>query len=145
MKMKIGFLCMMLLAGIITANAQGGGGGMQMQRRTPEESTKRVVDTLTSVMKLDQSAQTSVQTIFMDYYKAQNKMMDDMMAARASGGQVDREKMTADREKMTADRDEKLKKALGDDQFKKFKTDLEPVLIPRRGNRGGGGNGGGNN
>ena len=138
MKIKIGFFCMMLLAGVVTANAQGGGGmGGGMQRRTPEESTKRVVDTLTSVMKLDQAAQTSVQTVFMDYYKAQNKMMQDMMA---SGGQMDRDKMMADREKMVSERDEKLKKALGDDNFKKFKTDIEPAISPRRGGGGGGGN-----
>ena len=132
---------MMLLAGVITANAQGGGGmGGGRVQRSPEESTKRVVDTLTTVMKLDQAAQTSVQTIFMDYYKAQNKMMQDMMA---SGGQMDRDKMRSDREKMVGERDEKLKKALGDDQFKKFKSDIEPALMPRRGGGNGGGNGGG--
>ena len=127
---------MLLLAGALTVNAQGGGGGGMMQRRTPEESTKRVVDTLNSVMKLDQGVQTQVQTIFMDFYKAQNKMMEDMMA---SGGQMDRDKMRTDREKMVADRDEKLKKALGDDQFKKFKSDIEPAMSPRRRMGGGGG------
>ena len=40
-------------------------------------------------------------------------------------------------------RDEKLKKALGDDQFKKYKSDIEPLMM--RGRRGGGGGGGGNN
>ena len=125
---------MLLLAGALAVNAQGGGGG-GFQRRTPEESTKRVVDTLNSVMKLDQGAQTQVQTIFMDFYKAQNKMMEDMMA---SGGQMDRDKMRTDREKMVSDRDEKLKKALGDEQFKKFKSDIEPAMSPRR--RGPGGN-----
>ncbi|MBE7173755.1 MAG: hypothetical protein INR73_24495 [Williamsia sp.] len=136
MKTKIGFFSMLLLAGALTVNAQGGGGG-GFQRRTPEENTKRVVDTLNSVFKLEQGAQTQVQTIFMDFYKAQNKMMDDMMA---SGGQMDRDKMRADREKMVADRDEKLKKALSDDQFKKFKSDIEPALSPRRRMGGGGGN-----
>ena len=119
---------MLLLAGALTVHAQGGGGG-GFQRRTPEESTKRVVDTLNSVFKLDQGAQTQVQTIFMDFYKAQNKMMEDMMA---SGGQMDRDKMRTDREKMVGDRDEKLKKALGDEQFKKFKADIEPAISPRR-------------
>ena len=141
MKIKIGFLSMLLFAGVITASAQqgGGGGGGGFQQRTPEESTKRVVDTLNSVMKLDAGAQTQVQTIFMDYYKAQTKMMDDMRKARESGAQMDREKMMSDREKMTAERDEKLKKALGDDQFKKFKTDIEPAIMPRRRMGGGGG------
>lgn len=125
---------MLLIAGALTVNAQGGGGG-GFQRRTPEESTKRMVDTLNSVMKLEQGVQTQVQTIFTDFYKAQNKMMEDMMA---SGGQMDRDKMRADREKMVAERDEKLKKALSDEQFKKFKNDIEPAMTPRR--RMGGGN-----
>lgn len=144
MKIKIGLFCIMLLAGVVTANAQGGGGmggGGGMQMRTPEESTKRAVDTLTSVFKLDQAAQTGVQSAFMDYYKAQTKMMEDMRAARANGGQMDMDKMRTDREKLTSDRDEKLKKALSDDQFKKFKSDIEPAMMPRRGNRGGGGGG----
>ncbi len=133
----------MLVAGIVTANAQGGGGmGGGMQMRTPEENTKRAVDTVTSVFKLDQTAQTGVQSAFSDFYKAQGKMMDDMRAARANGGQMDMDKMRTDREKLVSDRDEKLKKAMTDDQFKKFKSDIEPALTPRRGNRGGGGGGG---
>ena len=141
MKIKIGFLCIMLAAAVFTANAQGGGGGGMggMQMRTPEENTKRAVDTLTSVFKLDQTAQTNVQAAFSEYYKTQGKMMEDMRAARANGGQMDMEKMRTDREKMSADRDEKLKKALTEDQFKKFKSDIEPAMMPRRRMGGGGG------
>ena len=117
MKMKIGLLCIMMLAGVIMANAQGGGGGM---RRTPEERSKRVVDTLTTLFKLDQDHQTQATTLFVDYYKA--------MTTLGQGASQE------DRQKLTADRDEKLKKVLGDDQFKKFKDEIEPAMRPRRQN-----------
>lgn len=131
MKIKIGLLSMALFAAVISVNAQGGGGGMM--RRSPEENTKRVVDTLNSVFKLDQDKQTQVQSVFMDFYTAGNKMRE----AAQGGAPFDRSKY----EEMTTARDEKLKKILTEDQFKKFKDDIEPAMRPRR---GGGGNGGGN-
>lgn len=126
MKIKIGLLSMLMFAGVIMANAQGGGG----QRRTPEERTKRVVDTLTTVFKLDQAAQTQVQTVFLDYNKAADKLREGMQ----QGTPPDRSQY----EKLMSERDEKLKKVLSADQFKKYKDEIEPSLRPRR--QGGGGN-----
>ncbi|MEO5996267.1 MAG: hypothetical protein ABIN89_06045 [Chitinophagaceae bacterium] len=126
MKIKFGLLCMAMFATVVIVNAQGGGG----MRRTPEERSKRVVDTITTVLKLDQAQQTSAQTAFIDYYKESDKLREAMQA----GTPLDRTQF----EKLTTDRDEKLKKVLSADQFKKFKDDLEPALRPRR--QGGGGN-----
>ena len=131
MKIKIGFLAILMLAGTMATFAQGGMGG-GMQQRTPEERSKRVVDTLTTVFKLDATAAGSVQTAFMDYYKASDKMRQDM---QAGGGAPDRSAF----EKLTTDRDEKLKKVMSADQFKKFKDEIEPAMRPRRGGQGGGG------
>lgn len=125
MKIKIGLLCFIMFAAVVMVNSQGG-----MQRRTPEERTKRVVDTITTVLKLDQAQQTAAQTAFMDYYKESDKLREAMQA----GTPPDR----AQFEKLTTDRDEKLKKTLSADQFKKFKDDIEPALRPRR--QGGGNN-----
>lgn len=138
MKIKIGILAVLMLAGTITTFAQGGGmgGGGGMQQRTPEERSKRVVDTLTTLFKLDAAAATSVQTVFVDYNKASDKMRQDM---QAGGGQFDRSAF----EKLTTDRDEKLKKVLSADQFKKYKDEIEPAMRPRRGGQGGGGGQGG--
>ena len=122
MKIKFGLLCLMMLCGVIITNAQGGGG----MRRTPEERSKRVVDTLTTLFKLDQDHQTQATTVFVDYYKS--------MTTLGQGASQE------DRQKLTGDRDEKLKKVLGDDQFKKFKDDIEPAMRPRRPGGGGGGN-----
>jgi len=123
MKIKLGLLVLVMFAGIVTASAQGGNGG---QRRTPEERTKRVVDTLTTVFKLDNTVSGQVQTAFMDYYKEQDKLRESMM----NGG--DRTAMQPAMQKLSEDRDAKLKKALSEEQFKKFKDEIEPAVMPRR-------------
>ena len=123
MNIKIGLLGIMMLSGVMMANAQGGGGGM---RRTPEERTKRIVDTLATVFKLDQDHQTQATTVFVDFYKS--------MTSMGQGASPE------DRQKLTADRDDKLRKVLGEDQFKKFKDEIEPAMRQRRPGGGGGGN-----
>ena len=47
-----------------------------------------------------------------------------------------REKM----QKLQAERDDKLKKIFTDDQYKKWKDEIEPTTRPQRGGNGGGGN-----
>ena len=126
MKTKFGFLMMLMIVCTIAVKAQGGGG---FQMPTPEERTKTTMEKLAD-LKLDKDQTAKTDSVFSNFYKAQNKMMEDM---RAAGGQPDREKMRADREKMTADRDEKLKKIWNADQFKKFKDEIEPALRPQRG------------
>ena len=117
--MKKAFLFIALVTmGAMAAQAQGGGGGFQ--RRTPEERTKRVVDTLTTVFKLDQAQQTQVQTVFLDYNKAADKLREGMQ----QGTPPDRSQF----EKIMTERDEKLKKVLTADQFKKYKDDIEPNM-----------------
>jgi protein CpxP len=122
MKVKFGLLVIAMFAGVLMANAQGGGGG---QRRTPEERTKRVVDTLNTVFHLESAVSGEVQTVFMDYYKEQDKLRESM---QNGGGGFDR----AAFQKLMDDRDEKLKKSLTADQFKKYKDEIEPALMPRR-------------
>ena len=119
MKIKIGLLGILMFAGVMMANAQGGGGGMQ--RRTPEESSKRVVDTLTTVFKLDQAKHDQVQTVFTDFYKT-------MQSAMQSGTRPEQ----SEREKWMSERDDKLKKVLTEEQFKKYKDEIEPAMRQRR-------------
>ncbi len=126
MKFKIGLLCIMMLTGVIMANAQGGGQGGGGMRRTPEERSKRIVDTLATLFKLDQDHQTQATTLFIDYYKS--------MTSMGQGASPE------DRQKLTGDRDDKLKKVLSDDQFKKFKDEIEPAMRQRRPGGGGGNN-----
>ncbi|MEO6915996.1 MAG: hypothetical protein ABI151_10385, partial [Chitinophagaceae bacterium] len=92
MNIKIGFLAILMLAGTISTFAQGGG-----MQKTPEERSKRGVDTLVSLFKLDAAATTAVTAAFVDYNKATDKMRADM---QAGGGQMDRQAMMAGRQKL---------------------------------------------
>ena len=118
MKIKILFFCVFLFAMGMVSLAQGS------QRRTVEERTKRVVDTLTSVLKLEKPVRDQTNTVFTDYYKA----MDKLREALPQGERLDRTQL----EKLSAERDEKLSKVFTEEQFKKFKDEIEPALRPRR-------------
>jgi hypothetical protein len=118
MKMKFLFVSMFLLAGTMMIQAQAS------QRRTVEERTKRVVDTLTTVFKFDKAIQEQTNVVFTDYYTAADKLREGL----APGERPDRAQI----EKLVADRDERLKKIFTEEQFKKFKEEIEPALRPRR-------------
>ena len=124
MRKQLIFILGLLLAGTTLVNAQNG------PRRSVEERTKRVVDTLTTVLKLDKAHAGQVDTVFLSYYKDADKLRESMQAS----GNFDREAFM----KLTSDRDEKLKKILSEAEFKKFKEEIEPALRPQR--RQGGGN-----
>ena len=115
---KILFVSLLVFAAGVISHAQG------PQRRTVEERTKRVVDTLTTVFTLDKIVQDQANVVFTDYYKAMDKLRDGL----AEGERPDRTQMEA----LVADRDVKLKKVLTEDQFKKFNDEIEPALRPRR-------------
>ena len=50
----------------------------------------------------------------------------------SSGGTPDRDAMRAKMLKLNIDRDEQLKLIFTDDQFKKWKDDIEPDMRPQR-------------
>lgn len=128
MKKVIFFLLAVSMAGIFTANAQGGG----MQRRTPEEQLKQVKEKLAD-LKLSGDQATKSDSVFISFFRDRDKMFTEMMAG---GGQPDREVMREKSQKMTAERDDKLKKVFSEEQFKKWKEEIEPSLRQRR--QGGG-------
>ncbi|MBC7827714.1 MAG: hypothetical protein H7122_08215 [Chitinophagaceae bacterium] len=117
MKVKLVF-AVLLFAGAIVAQGQG------FQRRTVEERVKHVMDTLTTVFKFDKNIQDQTSVVFTDYYKAADKLREGL----PQGERPDRTQM----EKLSAERDESLKKVLTEEQFKKFKDEIEPALRPRR-------------
>jgi hypothetical protein len=138
MKKAIFLLITVAIAGIYTANAQGGGGNFQP--RTPEEQLKAVKEKLVD-LKLTPDQTTKSDSAFVKYFRTRTKMMEEM---RAGGAQPDRDAMREKSQKLMTDRDDELKKIFDEGQFKKWKDEIEPSLRQRRGG-GGGGNGGGNN
>jgi hypothetical protein len=120
MKTKITMLVALIL--MVTTSgiyAQG------MQRRTVPERVKAAMDKITPTLSLDASQQTKTDSAFTDYYNAQMKMFQD---ARASGERPDRSQF----QKLTDDRDAKLKTIFTDDQYTKFKNEVEETLRPQR-------------
>lgn len=131
MKSKIAFIVSMLLLVTSFSFAQGGG----FPRRTVEERVKMVMDKLAD-FKMDKDKSARVEAVFTDYYKNMDKMRQEMMGG---GGTPDRQAFREKMTKMMGDRDEKLKKEFTEDEFKKWKDEIEPSLRPQR-RQGGGGN-----
>ena len=131
MKKKLILLAGFALMTVFAVNAQGGGGG---QRMPIPERVKMIMDKLTD-FKLDKDKTALTDSTFTNYFRSQQKAMEDM---RAAGGQPDRDKMMETRKKFADERDEKLKKIFTDEQFKKWKDEIEPTTRPQRPNGGGG-------
>ena len=119
MKYKLTLL-LFLISSVVTVSAQGRG-----QRRTVEERVKTIHEKMDSAFKPGAEKLTEIDTIFTTFYKAQDKLREELM----SGGerpdpQVMREKMLP----MITERDDKLKKVLTEEQFKKWKEEIEPSM-----------------
>ena len=125
MKKQVLLFLFAALVSIGAVNAQDGGG----QRITPEERTKSAMEKI-AVLNLAADAKTKTEVIIGDFYKAQQKAMQDM---RASGA-MDRDAMMAKRKELAAERDTKLKAVFTAEQLKKWQEEIEPSLRPQRGN-----------
>src|SRR5258706_15573915 len=123
--MKSGIVVMILfiILGVTAANAQGG-----FQRRTVEERLQLINQKLDSAFKLDKAKLTDADSAFANYYRATDKLRDDMM----SGGQFDRQGFMDKVQPLTDERDKKLQGILTADQFKTWKEAIEPSLRQRR-------------
>ena len=127
MKKKLVLLTSFALMAVFAVNAQQGGGGGGMMRMSVPERVKMVMDKLAD-FKLDKDKSALTDSAFTTFYKGQQKMMEDMRAS----GQMDRDKMMEGRKKLADERDDKLKKIFTDDQFKKWKDEIEPTTRPQR-------------
>jgi hypothetical protein len=135
---KMILLIAIAITGTLAVQAQGGGG---FQRRTPEERLKMAKEKLAD-LKLDKDQTTKTDSVFMDYFRSQDKVFEDM---RSAGGAPDRDQVREKMKKLADDRDDKLKKVFTDEQFKKWKDEIEPSMRPQRGGGGNRGGAGGTN
>jgi len=119
MKTKITMLIGFILIATTGIYAQG------MQRRTVPERVKMTMDKITPALNLDATQQASTDSVFTNFYTTQMKMFQD---ARDSGERPDRSQF----EKLRDDRDAKLKAIFTDDQYTKFKNEVEATLRPQR-------------
>jgi len=129
MKTKVVLIISSFLFVAVAVNAQGG------QRRTVEERVQVVQQKLDSAFKLDKTKLADADSTFANYYRATDKVREDMMSG---GGQFDRQAFMDKLQPITDDRDKKLQTILTADQFKTWKETIEPSM--RRRPAGGGGN-----
>jgi protein CpxP len=122
MKKKMLLCSAFALLSFCAVNAQGG------QRMTVPERVKVVMDKLAD-FKLDKDKTALTDSAFTDYYRAGQKMREEAMAG---GGQPDRDAMREKMKKFADERDEKLKKIFTDEQYKKWKDEIEPTTRPQR-------------
>ena len=121
MKIKITLFAILMLLGVVSTQAQQGN-----QRRTPEERTKMVVDRLTDSLKISAAQAADINTVYLDFYKAQDKLREGL----APGTRPER----ADQDKLIEARDAKLKIILKEEQFTKLK-EMEAAMRNRGGQR----------
>ena len=126
-------MILMALAATISITSVSAQGGGNFQRKTPEERLKMVHEKLDSAFKPDGAKLAQADEIFLNFYKEQDKKMDEI---RAGGG--GREEMMAARQKLVEERDAKLKLVLTEEQMKKWKAEIEPSMRPQRPPGGGG-------
>ncbi len=117
MKSRMTMLLAFVMAATFSASAQ-------MQRMSIEDRVKMTMEKL-APLNLNADQQQKTQTVFTDYYKNTQKIMQD---ARDSGQRPDRSVF----DKATSDRDAALQKVFTEDQYKKFKDEVEQTLRPQR-------------
>ena len=131
MKKTIVALAVIMLAGTASTFAQGGGGGFQMP--TPEERVKRVHFKADSAFKLDEAKMKDMDAAYLDYYKAQDKVREEVMASAGGDRDAMRAAMQEKMKPFMETLDGKVKPILGDDKFKIWKEQIEPTLRGRGG------------
>jgi periplasmic protein CpxP/Spy len=125
MKKKFFLAIAIVFAGCFAANAQG------YQQMSMEDRVKMVMEKLNTGLNLTPAQQPLTDSAFTNYYRAMQKLREGL----PQGERPDQAEM----QKLRAARDENLKKIFTDEQYKKFKDEVEATLRPQRSNNGGGG------
>ncbi|MFS8082588.1 MAG: hypothetical protein ACMG51_03985 [Ginsengibacter sp.] len=118
MKTKITMLLSFILMTTASVFAQN------YQRPSVEERVKGIMEKM-APLTLDAAQTTKTDSVFTQFYRMQNNMMDSI---RATGERPDRSVF----EKVMNDRDAKLKGIFTDAQYKKYKDEVEATLRPQR-------------
>lgn len=101
------------------------------QRQTPEERTAAAMEKV-QPLKLTAEQTPKVNSVFMDLYSSQQKVMAEMRAS----GKMDREAIVAKRAELQTAADVKMKAILTEAQFKQWKEMAESFNQgPRRNNQ----------
>jgi len=127
MKKQIALSLMALFVTMASVMARSQG----VKRLTVAERVKAVNEKLAD-FKLDNDKLIKTDSVFTAYYTSMQKQREEMMSG---GGTPDNEAVRDKMLKLNIERDEQLQLIFTNDQFKKWKEDIEPALRPQRQNR----------
>lgn len=106
----------------------------QAQKDGIEEKVNTVLAKFESTIKPDKSKKSSLENIFTDFYTAQEKLRNNIQgrsSTLAQGLQQDYQSVRKKSEALFTDRDNKLKKLLNGEEYKKWKEHIEPSTRSR--------------
>ncbi len=121
MKTKIALLFTLI---VMTTAASFAQNSPQM-RRTVEERVQSAMEKISTPLMLTPEQIQKTDSVFTVFYKAQDKMREEMMA---SGNRPDRSVY----EKLITEREASLKTIFTDDQYTKYTKEILPTLQPQR-------------
>ncbi|MCF3110116.1 hypothetical protein LL912_15140 [Niabella sp. CC-SYL272] len=100
------------------------------QKESVGEKVSAVLTKFDAAIKPDKNKRNSIETIFTDFYTAQEKLRDNIQGSStlAQGLQQDYQSVRKQNEGLFAERDNQLKKTLTADEYKKWKEEIEPTL-----------------
>ena len=128
MKKTIVAIAVLMLAGTVSSVAQGG-----FQMPSPEDRVKRAHSKADSAFKLDEAKAKQFDEAYLEFYKQQDKVRQELMDANGGNFQGMREQMMEKMKPHQETLDGKLKTILGDDNFKIWKEQIESTLRGRGG------------
>lgn len=108
------------------------------QKKVIDEKVAQVHEKFASELKMENAKLAEVDEIFTDFYTQQERIRENIQKpattpslAQGFAGQ-DFQNVRKQNENIINYRDEKLKRVLSADQFKKWKDEIEPSLRSRR-------------
>lgn len=121
MKTKIALLFTLIVMTTATSFAQNS----PQMRRTVEERVQSAMEKISTPLMLTPEQIQKTDSVFTIFYKAQDKIREEMMA---SGNRPDRSVY----EKLISEREASLKTIFTDDQYTKYTKEILPTLQPQR-------------
>lgn len=129
MRVRVLFLICLFLGSSLTGFAQ---------KENVTDKVNKALAQFDAAIKPDKSKRTSIGTIFTEFYREQEKLRNDIQgpsSGLAQGLQQDYQSVRKKSEALFTKRDTQLQKLLTSDEYKKWKSDIEPSIKSTRGKK----------
>ncbi|MGJ7030712.1 hypothetical protein [Niabella hirudinis] len=103
---------------------------LHAQKEGVADKVNTVLAKFDTTIKPDKAKRSSIETIFTDFYAAQDKLRNNIQGSStlAQGLQQDYQSVRKQNDRLFTERDSQLKKALSAEEYKKWKEDIEPSI-----------------